>query len=56
MAAVNHSHGMNINIVFSNSDPKMSRMVLTELGMPFVRPEVNTKSTSAKPAEKPSGN
>jgi len=56
MAAVNHSHGMNINIVFSNSDPKMSRMVLAELGMPFVRPEVNTKSTAAKPAVQPSGN
>ncbi|HBS30056.1 MAG TPA: 50S ribosomal protein L5 [Phycisphaerales bacterium] len=38
MAAVNFSHGMNINIVFSNSDPKKSRMVLEELGMPFRKP------------------
>jgi len=37
MARVNFSHGMNINIVFSNSNPKVSKFVLTELGMPFVR-------------------
>jgi large subunit ribosomal protein L5 len=39
MANVNFPHGMNINITFHNSDPKMSRFVLQELGMPFVRPE-----------------
>lgn len=39
MANVNFSHGMNINIVFSQSDPDKSRFVLRELGMPFVRPE-----------------
>jgi len=38
MAAANFSHGMNINIVFRNSDPKKSRMVLEELGMPFRKP------------------
>lgn len=30
---------MHVNIVFENSDPKMSRFLLGELGMPFVRPE-----------------
>jgi large subunit ribosomal protein L5 len=39
MANVVFSHGMNINIVFENSTPEMSRFVLTELGMPFVRDE-----------------
>jgi len=39
MANVNFSHGMHVNIVFENSDPKMSRFLLGELGMPFVRPE-----------------
>jgi len=43
MAYVNFSHGMHVNIVFENSDPKMSRFVLAELGMPFVRPEENSK-------------
>jgi hypothetical protein len=36
---------MHVNVVFENSDPKMSRFVLAELGMPFVRPE-------EKPAKK----
>ena len=39
MANVTFSHGMHVNVVFENSDPKMSRFVLAELGMPFVRPE-----------------
>src|SRR5688572_18989096 len=39
MANVNFPHGMHINIVFENSNPKMSRFLLQELGMPFVRPE-----------------
>lgn len=39
MANVNHNHGMNINIIFENSNPKISRFLLAELGMPFVRPE-----------------
>ncbi len=46
MAAVNHTHGMNINIVFSRSDPKKSRLVLAELGMPFVKPEVSSPKLS----------
>ena len=39
MANVTFSHGMHVNVVFENSDPKMSRFVLAELGMPFAHPE-----------------
>lgn len=39
MANVNFTHGMNINVVFSRSTPEMSRFILQELGMPFVRRE-----------------
>ena len=39
MAKVNFTHGMNINFIFSNSDPKKSRFVLEQLGMPFKKPE-----------------
>lgn len=46
MSNLNHTHGMNINIVFSNSDQKKSRMVLAELGMPFVKPEEPTKKAA----------
>jgi ribosomal protein L5 len=37
MANINHTHGMNINVVFNGSTPAMSRMLLTELGFPFVK-------------------
>ena len=40
---INFSHGMNINIVFRNSNPKMSRFALGELGMPFERRDENGK-------------
>ena len=36
---ISFTHGMNINIVFENSTPEMSRFVLQELGMPFKRAE-----------------
>lgn len=39
MARVNFTHGMNINICFSQSDPAKSVYMLKELGMPFVRRE-----------------
>lgn len=39
MANVTFTHGMNVNIVFANSNPKMSHFVLKELGLPFVRRE-----------------
>lgn len=35
MAAVSFVHGMNINVVFRNSNAELSRFVLEELGMPF---------------------
>lgn len=39
MAHVSFSHGMHINIVFEKSNAEMSRFILGELGMPFVRKE-----------------
>ena len=39
MAEVHFTHGMNINLVFENSTPEMSKYVLEQLGMPFVRDE-----------------
>ncbi len=39
MAEVHFTHGMNINLVFENSTPELSKAVLTQLGMPFVRDE-----------------
>ena len=43
MANVNFTHGMNINIVFENSTPEMSKFALRELGLPFVRREEATR-------------
>ena len=37
MSNVTFTHGMNINIVFESSTLEMSKFVLAELGMPFVR-------------------
>jgi large subunit ribosomal protein L5 len=39
MSKVSFNHGMHVNIVFENSNTEMSRFVLSELGMPFVREE-----------------
>ena len=39
MAEVHFQHGMNINLVFENSTPEMSKFALSQLGMPFVRDE-----------------
>ncbi|MCH7592086.1 MAG: 50S ribosomal protein L5 [Planctomycetes bacterium] len=41
MAEVSFTHGMNINLTFSNSTPERSAFVLAQLGMPFKRPEQN---------------
>lgn len=43
MADQNFTHGMNINFTFSKSDAKLSRFVLSELGMPFKKPEPKKK-------------
>lgn len=45
MADVNFTHGMNINMCFSNSDPKKSRFVLEKLGFPFKKPEERRKKS-----------
>ena len=37
MAEFSFNHGMNINLVFEDSDPEKSLYVLTQLGMPFKR-------------------
>jgi large subunit ribosomal protein L5 len=39
MAEAKYNHGMNITFVINNSDPDRSRLMLAELGMPFVRPD-----------------
>jgi large subunit ribosomal protein L5 len=39
MAEAQYAHGLNINVVFKNSNPDKSRHVLSELGMPFQREE-----------------
>jgi large subunit ribosomal protein L5 len=39
MAEVQFTHGMNINLTFSNSNPDKSRFVLEQMGMPFAKPE-----------------
>jgi large subunit ribosomal protein L5 len=41
MAEATFTHGMHINLVFSNSDPARSRFVLEQLGLPLRRPEDN---------------
>ena len=38
MAEQNFTHGMNLNFSFSNSNPELSKFVLTELGLPFKKP------------------
>ena len=43
MANATITHGMHITFVFENSNPKMSRFILSELGMPFVKPEERSK-------------
>jgi len=39
MAEAQFTHGMNINMCFSNSSPELSRFVLEQLGMPFRKPD-----------------
>jgi large subunit ribosomal protein L5 len=40
-ANITFTHGMHINIVFDRSDPKKSRFLLEELGMPFAKKDSN---------------
>ncbi|MDX2117551.1 MAG: 50S ribosomal protein L5 [Planctomycetota bacterium] len=39
MADAQFTHGMHINMCFRNSSKELSKFVLAELGMPFVKPE-----------------
>ena len=39
MGKTNFVHGMNINVVFTNSTSEMSKFALAGLGMPFRKPE-----------------
>lgn len=39
MAEANFTHGMHINVCFSNSTPEKSKFVLEQLGMPFRKPD-----------------
>ncbi|MBL9001148.1 MAG: 50S ribosomal protein L5 [Phycisphaerae bacterium] len=39
MAEAQFTHGMNINVCFRNSNPKLSKFVLEQLGMPFRKPD-----------------
>ena len=43
MAEATFTHGMNINLSFSNSDQEKSRFVLEEMGWPFRKPEPKRK-------------
>jgi len=44
MANATFTHGMNINLVFRNSDPEKSRFVLEGLGFPFRREDEGAKN------------
>jgi large subunit ribosomal protein L5 len=48
MADATFTHGMNINLSFSNSNPEKSRFVMDELGWPFHKPEVRKGRATAK--------
>jgi len=41
MAEAKFAHGMHVTFVIRNSTPDISRAVLTNLGVPFVRPETD---------------
>jgi large subunit ribosomal protein L5 len=47
MANAQFTHGMHVTMVFKNSNDEMTRAVLTELGMPFVKPEDQQRRRSA---------
>jgi len=47
MAEASFTHGMNINLTFSNSNPEKSRFVLEEMGWPFRKPEPKKKKAAA---------
>ncbi|MBL8760914.1 MAG: 50S ribosomal protein L5 [Phycisphaerae bacterium] len=50
MADAQFTHGMHLNLVFKNSDAKLSRFVLEQMGMPFTKPEEKVSRKSPTPA------
>lgn len=50
MADAQFTHGMHLNLVFRNSDPKLSRFVLEQMGMPFTKPEEKAARKPSQPA------
>ncbi len=48
MADAQFTHGMHINLCFSNSKPEFSRFVLEQLGMPFEKPEDRAERKAAE--------
>ncbi|MBA4027657.1 MAG: 50S ribosomal protein L5 [Planctomyces sp.] len=46
MAEATFTHGMNINVCFERSEPKLSRFVLAELGFPFAKPEEKARRSA----------
>jgi len=53
MADVQFTHGMHLNLVFKNSDAKLSRFVLEQMGMPFTKPEEKAVRKTVAPAPAP---
>lgn len=49
MAEATFTHGMNINLSFSNSSPEKSRFVLEQMGWPFRKPEPKKNRPAAAP-------
>ncbi len=45
-AKITFTHGMNITMVFERSNPEMSRFVLEQLGLPFVKVDGDAKARS----------
>jgi len=43
MASAQYTHGMNVTLVFKNSTNEITKMCLTEMGFPFVKPEEKKK-------------
>ena len=43
MAAAQYTHGMTVTLVFNNSTNEITQTCLTEMGFPFVKPEVKKK-------------
>lgn len=39
MTTAQYTHGMNINLIFKNSNDEVTKVALSELGFPFVKPD-----------------